>query len=65
MEMILKILDSAWDVFLDSAPFVTFGVVAAGLLRLFVPSDWLAGRLGGKGVGPILKAALLGAPLPL
>ncbi|MCV6596214.1 MAG: permease [Mangrovicoccus sp.] len=32
------------------------------LMTRYVPADWIAGLLGGQGVGPILLGALVGAP---
>ncbi|MEI8634574.1 permease [Vibrio sp. PP-XX7] len=45
--------------------FLLFGLVVAGLLRTFVDSDRIGRHLKGQGFLPIIKAALLGIPLPL
>ena len=65
LDALLRILDGAWDMFLDVAPFLLLGFLIAGLLKVLIPDDWIARRLGGRGPGPVLKAALLGVPLPL
>jgi uncharacterized membrane protein YraQ (UPF0718 family) len=39
--------------------------VLAGLLKVFVPMAWMQKQLGGNGIKTVVKAALLGAPLPL
>jgi len=53
------------ELFLSSAPWLLLGLVIAGLLKEFVPMTWMQQQLGGHGIKSIVKAALLGAPLPL
>lgn len=53
------------DLFLDSAPWLLLGLILAGLLKVFVPMVWMQKQLGGHGVKTVVKAAMLGAPLPL
>ncbi len=60
-----QILLGAWHMLLEISPFLLLGFAIAGVLRVLVPEDWIARRLGGRGIGPVLKAALLGVPLPL
>lgn len=53
------------DLFLDSAPWLLLGLILAGLLKVFVPMAWMQKQLGGHGFKTVVKAAVLGAPLPL
>ncbi|ABV35059.1 permease [Shewanella sediminis HAW-EB3] len=53
------------DLFLDSAPWLLLGLVLAGMLKMFVPMVWMQKQLGGHGFKTVVKAAVLGAPLPL
>ncbi|GLP95896.1 SO_0444 family Cu/Zn efflux transporter [Paraferrimonas sedimenticola] len=53
------------DLFLDSAPWLLLGLVLAGIIKVFVPMEWMQRQLGGSGFKPTFKAAVLGAPLPL
>ncbi|VEF27710.1 Predicted permease [Shewanella baltica] len=53
------------DLFLDSAPWLLLGLILAGLLKVFVPMVWMQKQLGGHGFKTVVKAAMLGAPLPL
>ena len=53
------------DLFFDSAPWLLLGLVLAGMLKMFVPMSWMQKQLGGHGIKSTVKAALLGAPLPL
>lgn len=50
---------------LESAPFLVLGLSIAGLIKAWVPTESVAKQLGGAGFWPVLKAALIGAPLPL
>jgi uncharacterized membrane protein YraQ (UPF0718 family) len=65
MEVIERILLGAWHMLLDVSPFLLLGFLIAGALRVMVQKDWISRRLGGRGPGPVIKAALLGIPLPL
>ncbi|AQS38316.1 putative permease [Shewanella psychrophila] len=53
------------DLFLDSAPWLLLGLFLAGMLKMFVPMAWMQKQLGGHGFKTTVKAAILGAPLPL
>lgn len=53
------------ELFLESAPWLLLGLVLAGLLKVFVPMAWMQKQLGGHGVKTVVKAAVIGAPLPL
>jgi uncharacterized protein len=53
------------DLWLDAAIWLVVGLVVAGLLRTFVKSDGLGRQLQGDGVWPVVKAAIIGIPLPL
>ncbi|MCL1126065.1 SO_0444 family Cu/Zn efflux transporter [Shewanella surugensis] len=53
------------DLFLESAPWLLLGLVLAGMLKMFVPMSWMKKQLGGHGLKVTIKAAVLGAPLPL
>ncbi len=42
-----------------------FGLAAAGCVRAFLPQNTVKRHLGGRGLGSIVKASLVGIPLPL
>lgn len=65
MQWILAYLLAFLDVWLEAAPWLLVGLLAAGLIQVFVPTDRMAGWLGGSGVWASLKAAVIGTPLPL
>lgn len=59
------LLRHLWIIALDAAPWLLLGLVAAGLIKAWIPSATILRWLGGKGLGSIVRAALLGTPLPL
>ena len=54
-----------WHILLESGVWLILGLGLAGLVHAFVPRSWFIRHLGGRGVGPIAKASLLGIPMPL
>ncbi|WP_168380870.1 SO_0444 family Cu/Zn efflux transporter [Modicisalibacter radicis] len=58
-------LSAFWHLWLDAAPWLLLGLVVAGLMQALLDANRLARHLGGEGLWPSVKAALLGAPLPL
>ncbi|MBI5814452.1 MAG: SO_0444 family Cu/Zn efflux transporter [Nitrospinae bacterium] len=65
MDMAAQILAGAWDVLEESAIFLLGGFALAGLIKEFTPSGFVEKKLGGGGIGPVVRAALYGVPLPL
>lgn len=49
---------------LDASPWLCLGLIIAGLMKSWLPSQILKTHLG-SGKSAIIKAALIGAPLPL
>lgn len=47
------------------APWLLFGFLIAGLLSVFFSTAYVRKHLGDKGLKSIIKAALIGVPLPL
>jgi len=52
------------DLSTEASPWLLLGLIIAGLMKAWVPSKILSKHLG-KGKSAIVKAALIGAPLPL
>lgn len=63
--MIAELIGNTLDLYLDAAPWLLLGLLAAGLIKAWVPEHTLSRRLGGGGSRPVVYAALIGAPLPL
>ncbi|MCP3666602.1 MAG: SO_0444 family Cu/Zn efflux transporter [Gammaproteobacteria bacterium] len=58
-------LTNLTGLYIDAAPWLLLGLLAAGLIKAWLPEEILFRWLGGEGLWSITKAALLGAPLPL
>jgi hypothetical protein len=58
-------LQELWMILTESAVWLVLGFLLAGVVHVLVPREWMLKHLGGKGIVPILKASLLGIPLPL
>lgn len=61
----MSLIHNFIDLFLESAPWMLLGLVIAGLLKEWIPTDLLTKHLGGRGAKTTIKAAFIGAPLPL
>ncbi len=65
MGFISSAAGGAWQIVLDSAPWLLLGIACAGVIRAWLPTEAIARLLGRPGIGSILRAALVGTPLPL
>jgi uncharacterized membrane protein YraQ (UPF0718 family) len=65
MEAALSVVLKSWDVMAIMAPYLLLGFFVAGLLGAFVPVSFIENHLGKRGLWQIVKASLLGVPIPL
>jgi len=65
MELLNRFLENFIEVSLEAAPWLLFGLLAAGLIKVWIPESFMKRVLGGSGVWPVVKGAIIGAPLPL
>ena len=65
MSLFESILIESWNVLCLSAPYMLLGFFIAGLLKAFIPDDFIARHLGQESRSNLVKAALFGVPLPL
>jgi uncharacterized protein len=65
MDFFIEILRGSWAMLLDVSLYVLIGLLAGGLLKVFLPAGMVAKHLGKKGAGSVFKAALFGIPLPI
>jgi uncharacterized membrane protein YraQ (UPF0718 family) len=65
LDAVRRVLEASWHMLLDMSPWLLLGFLVAGALKVLLPETWIARRLGGRGLGPVTKAALIGVPLPL
>ena len=61
----MDLINNFWQLFLLSAPWLMLGLLIAGLLNVYLPADFLNKHLGKEGFWTTVKAALIGAPMPL
>jgi len=61
----MNLLINFWELFLLSAPWLMLGLFIAGLLNVYLPVNFLNKHLGKEGLWTTVKAALIGAPMPL
>jgi len=63
--MLSQIGLAIYEVYLSIAPYLLIGLTFAGLLHIFVGTDFITKYLGKKGFWSSVKASLLGVPMPL
>lgn len=65
LEILTKLIHEIWNILLDSSVFILFGITIAGLLRVVLNPNTVFNHLGRGRFSSVVKAALLGVPLPL
>jgi uncharacterized membrane protein YraQ (UPF0718 family)/copper chaperone CopZ len=63
--LLLEVARETWLVAAQMSPWLLLGFLVAGTLSTVIAPAWLERHLGGRGMGPVFKAAALGVPLPL
>jgi len=61
----VNVITAAWDLLIDSSVYIIFGLIVAGLLRIFLSPNSVAKHLGQGRFVSVLKASILGIPIPL
>ena len=61
----MLLINNFCQLFLLSAPWLLLGLFIAGLINVYLPKDFLNKHLGSEGFVTTVKAALIGAPMPL
>ena len=56
---------ASWQLLLQSAPYMLFGLLVGGLLKVFLSPDYVARHLGSGRFSSVVKASILGIPIPL
>lgn len=65
MDILIKLITESWNILTDSAAYMLVGFFLAGVIKALVPDDFVVRHLGKNSFGSVLKASLLGMPLPL
>ena len=50
---------------IDMGFYMTIGLLLVGALNIFIKKQWIAKHLGGNGIWAVIKASIMGVPLPL
>lgn len=61
----ITLLQACWSVTGQMAPYLILGFFISGILSVMISPRWVEKHLGGSRYGSIIKATLLGVPLPL
>ncbi|MBT3197762.1 MAG: SO_0444 family Cu/Zn efflux transporter, partial [Gammaproteobacteria bacterium] len=61
----MELLQNILTVLTDASLWLLVGLLFAGLVKAWIPEDLMSRWLGGSGLWPVTKAAIIGAPLPL
>ena len=65
MTVLLEIIKASWNLLLDASIYMLFGILVAGILRVFLSPQAVSHHLGQGKFSSVFKAALLGIPIPL
>ncbi len=65
MDALVSVIIGFWLVLAEMAPYLLLGFAIAGALSVFISQGFVERHLGRRSVGSIIKATLLGIPLPL
>lgn len=65
IEVIKGVLHESVSLFNEMSPYLLFGFFFAGILHIYFSLDFIARHLGKSSLGSVVKAVILGIPLPL
>ena len=65
LSFITDILLATWDLLVDASVYILFGLLVAGLLRVFLNPSSITRHLGQGRFKSVLKSAFFGIPIPL
>ncbi|WP_372832073.1 SO_0444 family Cu/Zn efflux transporter [Pontibacterium sp.] len=61
----MTFLENLLNIYLETAIWLLFGLSLAAVIKGWIPEKLVKRLLSGKGPGSVIRAALIGAPLPL
>ncbi len=61
----MTFLENLLNIYLETAIWLLFGLSLAAVIKGWIPEKLVKRFLSGKGPGSVIRAALIGAPLPL
>lgn len=57
--------EELWELFVSMSFYMVIGLLCTGFLHAFVKQGWIKKQLGSKSASSVVKAAVVGVPLPL
>ena len=63
--MVKKFLIETWFLLNEMSPYLIFGFFIAGILKILIPKEKIYYHLSSSNFSSVLKASLIGIPLPL
>jgi len=65
MDYLKTFIAETWTLAAEMAPYLLLGFVLAGFLSVLLRREWVQRVVGGLGTGPVIRASLVGVPMPL
>ncbi|HPS52103.1 MAG TPA: permease, partial [Phycisphaerae bacterium] len=65
LDTTVKFFSDFWTVLEQMSPYLLFGFILAGIIRVLLPVKWIERHLGGEGFWASLKSSAIGVPLPV
>lgn len=65
MDWLFAIPGASWMMLVQAAPYILFGLLFAGLIHVLVPESLVLRWMGSPGLLGVVRAALIGVPLPV
>ena len=65
MQIVIEFFNSLLELSYAMAPYILFGLLFAGILHTFLPTDYIKNHLGKDSTSSVIKATLFGIPLPV
>lgn len=60
-----KVAAASWELLLEASPYILFGILIGGLLKMFLSTEYVVKHLGRGRYLSVVKAAFFGIPIPL
>ncbi len=61
----MEFLNNLWTLFIDMSYYIVIGLIFTGLLHAFINKDAILKHIGKDSTSSVVKASILGVPLPL
>jgi uncharacterized protein len=65
LNFIYNFLKETWMLAAQMSPYLILGFVIGGILHVFLPASMISRFMGKESIGSVIKATLIGVPLPL